>query len=191
MATQPNLDNPADIRRTVDDVDPVDVLETELALLQRALERLARRSDIHRDLDRASYLLARTLDASGPISVTDLASRLGLDATTVTRQVAAMERLGLLHRHSDPSDGRVTLTKLAPKGRRAMSAVHQARRERVRHIFAGWPGRDQVEFGQLLGRFNDAVVDRELRSPHDSGSKARRAPQTGPSVGASGRRRRT
>src|SRR2546421_95854 len=92
MATHPNLDNPAAIRRTVADADPLSVLETEMALLQRALERLARRSDIHRDLDRASYLLARVLDALGPISVKDLASRVGLDATTVTSQGAAPQR---------------------------------------------------------------------------------------------------
>jgi DNA-binding MarR family transcriptional regulator len=180
MATHANLDNPADVRQTVDDADPVDVLETEMALLQRALERLARRSDIHRDLDRASYLLARTLDATGPLSVKELASRLGLDATTVTRQVAAMELRVLLYRRSDPNDGRVTLIELSAKGQRAMSAVQRARRERVRHLFAEWPRRDQLEFGQLLGRFNDAVVDRELRSARDPAPKG----------GASVRRRR-
>jgi DNA-binding MarR family transcriptional regulator len=181
MATRANLDNPADIRRTVDDADPLGILETEMALLQRALERLARRSDIHRDLDRASYLLARVLDATGPISVKDLASRLGVDATTVTRQVAAMERSGLLYRRSDPNDGRVNLIELSAKGRRTMTAVQRARRERVQHLFTGWPRRDQREFGQLLGRFNDAVADIELTGPPDPGREA----------GISARQRRT
>jgi DNA-binding MarR family transcriptional regulator len=164
MATQPNLDNPADIRRTVDDVDPVDVLETELALLQRALERLARRSDIHRDLDRASYLLARTLEATGPISLKALAARLGLDATTVTRQVATMEAAELVHRGGDPDDGRVSLIEVSPRGRRKMRAVQRARRERVSDLLAGWPERDQLEFGRLLGRFSDAIDDLEHRT---------------------------
>jgi DNA-binding MarR family transcriptional regulator len=172
MATSANVYNPADIRRTVADADPLNVLETEMALLQRALERLARRSDIHRDLDRASYLLARVLDALGPIRVKDLASRVGLDATTVTRQVATMERRGLLSRQSDPNDGRVNLIELSAKGRRTMDAVQRARRERVRELFTGWPRRDQLEFGQLLGRFNDAVADIELRSPYEPGRGA-------------------
>ena len=168
MATRANLDNPADIRRTVADADPLSVLETEMALLQRALERLARRSDIHRDLDRASYLLARVLDALGPTSVKDLASRVGLDATTVTRQVATMERPGLVSRQSDPNDGRVNLIQLSPKGRRTMSAVQRARRQRVRELVSKWPSQDQLEFGQLLGRFNDAVAHIELRSTPES-----------------------
>jgi DNA-binding MarR family transcriptional regulator len=139
------------------------MLETEMALLQRALERLARRSEIHRDLDRASYLLARTLDATGPINVKDLASKLGLDATTVTRQVSTMERPGLLYRHADPTDGRVSIIELSPTGKRKMRAVQRARRDRVRDLVAEWPTRDQLEFGQLLGRFNDAVGDIEYR----------------------------
>jgi DNA-binding MarR family transcriptional regulator len=145
MATSANVYNPADIRRTVADADPLNVLETEMALLQRALERLARRSDIH---------------------------RVGLDATTVTRQVATMERRGLLSRQSDPNDGRVNLIELSAKGRRTMDAVQRARRERVRELFTGWPRRDQLEFGQLLGRFNDAVADIELRSPYEPGRGA-------------------
>jgi DNA-binding MarR family transcriptional regulator len=173
MVTQESLENPADARLTVDDTDPLDVLETEMALLQRALERLARRSDIHRDLDRASYLLARTLDATGPVNVKDLASILGLDATTVTRQVAAMEGRELLDRHSDPNDGRVSVIDLSPKGRRVMRAVQRARRDRARELFAGWPSRDQREFGKLLGRFNDAVCEIEHGSGNDSERGAR------------------
>jgi DNA-binding MarR family transcriptional regulator len=141
----------------VDEADPLDVVESEMALLQRALERLARRSDIHRDLDRASYLLARTLDTTGPISVSDLASTLGLDATTVTRQVAAIECQGLIYRDTDPEDGRVNLIELSPAGRRKMRAVQRARRERVRDLLAGWSKRDQRDLGRLLGKFNDAI----------------------------------
>jgi DNA-binding MarR family transcriptional regulator len=159
-----NLGSPADIRPTVEAADVVEVVETELALLQRALERLARRSGIHRDLDRASYLLARTLEATGPISLKALAARLGLDATTVTRQVATMEAAELVHRGADPDDGRVNLIEVSPRGRRKMRAVQRARRERVSDLLAGWPERDQLEFGRLLGRFSDAIGDLEHRT---------------------------
>jgi DNA-binding MarR family transcriptional regulator len=163
MAANANPDSPAAIRRTVEAADPIDVVETEMALLQRALERLARRADIHRDLDRASYLVARTVDATGPISLKDLAGRLGLDATTVTRQVAAMEAGGLVSRRDEPDDGRVSLIGLAPTGQRKMRAEQAARRARVQELVAGWPKRDQGELGRLLGRLNDAICDVEHR----------------------------
>ena len=164
MTANANLGSPADIRPTVEAADAVEVVETELALLQRALERLARRSDIHRDLDRASYLLARTLEATGPISLKALAARLGLDATTVTRQVATMEAAELVHRRADPKDGRVNLIEVSARGRRKMRAVQRARRERVGDLLAGWPERDQLDFGRLLGRFSDAIDDLEHRT---------------------------
>jgi DNA-binding MarR family transcriptional regulator len=157
MVAVAGLDSPVSIRLTTDETDALDVVETEMALLQRALERLARRSTIHRDLDRASYLAARILEATGPISLKDLAARLGVDASTMTRQIATMERDGLLHRYFDPDDGRVSLVDLSPTGRRKMRTVQRARRERIHDLFAGWSKREQLEFGRLLGRFNDAV----------------------------------
>jgi DNA-binding MarR family transcriptional regulator len=157
MTASANLGSPVDIRPTVDAGDALDVVETEMALLQRGLERLARRSAIHRHLDRASYLAARTLDATGAISLKDLAARLGVDASTMTRQIATMETAGLLHRYADPHDGRVSVIELSAAGRRKMRAVQRARRERIQDLFAGWTKREQLEFGQLLARFNDAV----------------------------------
>jgi DNA-binding MarR family transcriptional regulator len=157
MVVSAKLDDPVSGRLTIDETDALDVVETEMALLQRALERLARHSAIHRDLDRASYLAARTLEATGPISLKRLAARLGVDASTMTRQIATMEGAGLLHRYVDPDDGRVSLVELSSTGRRKMRTVRRARRERIRDLFAGWSKREQLEFGRLLGRFNDAV----------------------------------
>ncbi len=157
------------MRRTVEAANPIEVVETEMALLQRSLERLARRSDLHRDLDRASYLLARTLEATGPIGLNDLAGRLGLDATTVTRQISTMEARGLVNRRAEPADGRVSLIGLAPTGQTKMRAERRARRERVQELLAGWPERDQVDLGRLLGRLNDAIRDLEHKGPNDPG----------------------
>jgi DNA-binding MarR family transcriptional regulator len=161
MASNASLDSPSDIRRTVEVGDPIGVVETEMALLQRGLERLARRADIHRELDRASYLVARTLEATGPISLKELAGRLGVDATTVTRQVAAMEAVGLVDRSLEPDDGRISLIELAPTGQGKMRAERAMRRERVQEMLASWPKRDQVELGRLVGKLNDAICDLE------------------------------
>jgi DNA-binding MarR family transcriptional regulator len=139
------------------DRDGADLIETEMTVLTRALEGMHRRSDLYRDLDRASYLLARTLHTIGPVSINDLASVLGLDATTVTRQVAAMEATNLVARRSDPEDGRVSLISLSAKGRRTMHAVQRARTERIAGILDDWTEDDRRHFGGLLARFNDEL----------------------------------
>jgi DNA-binding MarR family transcriptional regulator len=137
--------------------DALDLVETEMAVLARALERLHRRSEIYRDLDRASYLIARTLETTGPVSINSLASVLGLDATTVTRQVATMETAQLLRRRVDPNDGRVSLISLAQTGLRKMRAVQLARKERIAKLLHDWPENDRHELGRLLARFNDEL----------------------------------
>jgi DNA-binding MarR family transcriptional regulator len=137
--------------------DALDLIETEMAVLARALERLQRRSEIYRDLDRASYLIARTMEITGSVSINRLASVLGLDATTVTRQVATMEATRLVVRRADRNDGRVTLVSLSENGRRKMRAVQLARKERVERLLVGWSENDRRELGRLLAKFNDEL----------------------------------
>lgn len=132
-------------------------LETELAVLARALEGLSRRSAIHRELDRASYLIARTLASVGATSIGNLAAALGLDGTTVTRQVATMEAAGLVARKTAPDDGRVRLIELTARGGVKMREVQRAREERIAGLLAAWSAADRRTFAELLAKFNDAL----------------------------------
>ena len=143
--------------------DAVAMVEIEMAVLARALEQHRRNSEILRGLDRASYLLARTLAGRGTLSITLLAASLGLDATTVTRQVAAMDAAGLVRRRADATDGRVSLITLTPLGRSKMRAATAARTARITELLADWSERDRAELGRLLGRFNDALTDGRSR----------------------------
>ena len=135
-------------------------METELAMLTRTLEGMSRRSTLYRDLDRASYVLARTLATEAPLSINGLAELVGLDATTVTRQVATMEAAGLVRRKHDPRDRRVSLVELTASGQRRMDAVRAAREQRIGDLVADWSVADRATFGRLLGRLNEAIRTR-------------------------------
>jgi DNA-binding MarR family transcriptional regulator len=138
--------------------DALGAVETELAVLGRSLESLRRRSPIHQDLDRAGYLVARTLATDGPLSINGLARRLGLDPTTVTRQVAALERDGLVTRTSDPNDARVSIIAVSTAGRRRMEKVRAARESRIAQLLDGWTADEEATFAVLLHRFNAALA---------------------------------
>jgi DNA-binding MarR family transcriptional regulator len=135
----------------------LDRLETELAMLTRTLEGMSRRSTLYRELDRSSYVLARTLATDAPVSINGLAELVGLDATTVTRQVATMETEGLLRRRRHPDDRRVSLVELTALGRRRMETVRRARTSRVDELVHDWSDDDRAAFGRLLARFNTAI----------------------------------
>ena len=68
-------------------------------------------------LDRALFPLLVGVERFGPIGVVDLAGRAGRDYTTVSRQVAKLESLGLVERQASAADRRVREAVIAPKGR--------------------------------------------------------------------------
>jgi DNA-binding MarR family transcriptional regulator len=140
--------------------DPIGTIETEIAVLMRRAEATRRSGSIpHRTLDRAAYLILRRLDESGAQSVTAVAAALGLDGSTVTRQVSAMEHDGLVRRQRDPADGRVTIVEPTPVGLRRMHGVRAAREDLYRHVLAGWPDTDRAALARLLTNLNEALDD--------------------------------
>lgn len=137
-------------------------IETEVALLMRFAEATRRATPVepHRSLDRAAYVILRYLDEAGPQNVSALAARLNLDGSTVTRQVGAMEREGLIAREADPSDGRGTLVSATAAGLRRMSIVREARAELYDEMLVSWTETDRADLATLLTRLNEALSAR-------------------------------
>lgn len=134
----------------------VDLLEHQLILLFRrartGFEELAR--DVHPALDAAAYgilYLVRTGDAT---TVTALAEWLSVGKPTVSRQVRALEELGLLCREPDEADGRAARLRLSPDGQARFDAARGRRRQRFRAQLGGWDERDVATLADLLTRFN-------------------------------------
>ena len=144
-------------------------IETEMAVLARSLELLRRRSRIHRRMDRSAYLLLRTLDEAGPLPLHALAQRVGLDASTVTRQVATLEANGFAERRADPTDRRCCIVVPSARGRDLMHEVQGQRRQRFEEILAGWSAADRADLGRLLARLNQAISVHALQLDSEDG----------------------
>ena len=98
-------------------------------------------------LERALFPLLVLVEKLGPIGVVDLAGRIGRDYTTVSRQVARLEELGLVSRRSVSADRRVRAAVITPQGRMAAVAVDAARERMTLAMFQNWTRDD---FDQLL-----------------------------------------
>lgn len=80
-------------------------------------------------LDLREYDLLVQLDEAGEagLRLRDLAARLLISPSNVTRRTESLERRGLLARRPDPEDGRGVIAALSPAGRRALrraASVH-------------------------------------------------------------------
>ena len=118
----------------------------------RLHERLLRLAGIR--LDRAGATLLYKLSVQGDsLRVTDLAEILGVDCPTVTRKVQQLERDGMVVRHTDPDDRRVSRICLTPAGRRTIERVRRARRAWLEQLFKEWDDDDLSTLADLLCRF--------------------------------------
>jgi DNA-binding MarR family transcriptional regulator len=109
-------------------------------------------------LDRALFPLLVGIERLGPIGVVELADRAGRDYTTVSRQVAKLEELGLVSRQAGATDRRVREAIVTLKGKAMTDAVDRARERMGRAIFATWDERDVEELVRLLSKFASALA---------------------------------
>jgi DNA-binding MarR family transcriptional regulator len=110
-------------------------------------------------LDRALFPLLVLIERLGPIGVVELADRVGRDYTTVSRQVAKLDDLGLVARKESVADKRVREAVVTAMGK-AMTDRIDAARERIgRSIFETWDEQDIDDLVRLMRKFADAVKD--------------------------------
>ena len=110
-------------------------------------------------LDRALFTLLVLVERSSPIGVVELADRVGRDYTTVSRQVAKLESLGLIARQEGSTDRRVRESVITRKGKAMTARIDAARKRIGMAIFAKWDDRDVEELARLIRRFADDMKD--------------------------------
>ncbi len=142
--------------------DPLEVIEVATAVLVRNFELLRRRGGAYTDLDRAEYLLLRTLDALGPADICTLASGLGLDPSTAGRQVARMAGRGLVERTPAPADRRRSVIAPTPQGLERMREARVRRRDGTAELLADWSEEDRHTLAEMFTRYNRTVAERFL-----------------------------
>ena len=109
------------------------------------------------DLEPALFTPLVLVAKLGPIGVVRLADRVGRDYTTVSRQVARLEKLGLVKRRVSTADRRTREATISRKGRAATDAVDVAREEIALTLFRGWPRRDFDELVRLMRMLADRL----------------------------------
>ncbi|MGV9289444.1 MarR family winged helix-turn-helix transcriptional regulator [Streptomyces sp. NPDC003719] len=121
-----------------------------------AFARRARASAgrMHPELSLVSYTLLGHLEERDGCRATDLAAHYALDKSTVSRQVAALERIGLVERRVDPDDHRVQVLHLTDAGRSILAQVTESRRTAFRERLADWSAEDLTRFAAYLERYN-------------------------------------
>jgi DNA-binding MarR family transcriptional regulator len=140
--------------------EPYQSVERELALLLRRARRLSLSiaAEVHPGLDSTAYGMLVLLDEHGPVRAADIVGFLGLDKSTVSRQLSALSDLGLAERLPDPTDRRASLVQVTAVGHERLTRAREDRLAHLRSFLHSWPEQDVAELARLLGRLNESTI---------------------------------
>lgn len=131
-------------------------IERELRILLRRVRsysiELAR--SVHPALDPAVYALLVDIADSCPVRAADLAEERNVTKGVISRQVRALEDLGLLERRPDPTDARAHTLVPSAAGRRAVRRAQALRHQAMQRLLAGCTADELAAMAHAFSRFN-------------------------------------
>lgn len=87
------------------------------------------------------------------LSRVDLAQRLNVSPSTVTRMTAPLEKIGMVGRQSNPRDARLALVVLTEAGREAVTNARASLEQMAESVFRDrWTEEEIATLAALLGR---------------------------------------
>ncbi len=153
---------------------PMEQVARELGLLLRALKGLhatAPTGGAPR-VELAAAAVLGTLGDGGRMRPSALAEALHLDLSSVSRQVAGLEREGWVAREPDPSDSRAALLELTPLGMTTLQRYRAGRVEQLLDLLPGWSDEDLSGFAAAVHRFRTDLTTPD-RTPALAGQENR------------------
>jgi DNA-binding MarR family transcriptional regulator len=108
-------------------------------------------------LDRALFPLLSRIGHSHPIGVVDLASLVGRGHSTVSRQVAKLEALGLVARRAAEGDQRVRLLEPSAAGWTMLNRFATTRRRVLGERLGDWTDAERSMLLDLLRRLSASI----------------------------------
>ncbi|HCJ49288.1 MAG TPA: hypothetical protein DHW40_08165 [Microbacterium sp.] len=90
--------------------------------------------------------------SDAPMSVSELATSIGVDQPRASRLVQQAVEMGLAAREADPADARRTRVALTADGRRRAGAFRGERRDRLSRALAEFTPAERAELVRLVGK---------------------------------------
>ncbi|WP_371673511.1 MarR family transcriptional regulator [Streptomyces sp. NBC_00289] len=164
MSTSPLPDVPASPE--VVEIERALTRITYLSTRARQHDRLMALAGV--PLDRAAVALLRQIADSEPLRPGELANRLGVEASHVTRTVQQLQKSGYVTRVPDPEDRRAQRVQLTDSGQQAVDRVRDAGSRGMMLALADWSPEELRQLATLFHR----MVDDFLSHAEDGAEQA-------------------
>ena len=148
-----------DVDSTVDQIAAFIELVSRLTLSTRVQQRFAGTTNL---VSRSELLALQALGRNGRLTYGDLAERLGLDPTTVSRLATGLLHLDLVTRESDESDKRKAWLELTRAGAQVLRQVESVYIEYYEVAIAEWTSEERAAARKVLAHLRDSLVHLEF-----------------------------
>ncbi len=135
-------------------------------------------TQVHPQLEPSGYTVLAAIDdlqipgegTGAGVRAQEVAERLDLHKSTLSRVIADLEGFGLLERTVDPGDARARLLQLTPDGADSLREARRRRRAVFSARLARWSPEDLSDLARLMGRLNhdlrpDGAAGEEPHTP--------------------------
>lgn len=126
-----------------------------MALASRAHRNLATQELSNHGLYLGQELILMQLWQEDDLCQFELAERVGVDVSTMTKSLQRIESYGLIARHSDSKDARVMRVCLTPQGRELETKIAVMWNEIEEKTTAGFSAEERASFIALLQRVTE------------------------------------
>jgi DNA-binding MarR family transcriptional regulator len=109
-------------------------------------------------LRRSDAAVLRALSECGELRTGDIAHKLRVDASVVSRQLATLISDGLVSRHQDSADARASLNALTDLGRQRLAALYATYAERLHTALGDLSEHDLLVAADALRRVAAAIA---------------------------------
>lgn len=128
----------------------------------RAGSRLSR-IDLHSGQER----LLKALDEKDGVSMSELATVLGVQPPTVTKMIGRLASQGYVERRASKGDGRQAMVFMTDRGREAISAIDKVWKRIEKDALAGIDDKDRKRLRKLLRQVERNLGDDRNRDDPD------------------------
>ena len=146
---------------------PIEALVRQLyglGMVQRDIGRHAMA-----ELGTQGFHALAVLQVHGPLRVSDVAQRLGVDLSVASRQIASLAAEGYVERREDSRDRRAQLVAVTRSGRKVLRESHRRMVAGFTRVLEGWSDEDVNALTGGLERLRDDFA--RLAAAHTSQQK--------------------
>jgi len=141
--------------------DTSEIVEVAVSDLIRLFNRPAVQRRLMADagvaIEVGAYWALVRIDDLGVCRPSELAASLGVDASTITHRLQALERDDYVERLTDPADGRACQVRLSSDGAAALARLRAARRALFECLLLGWDEQERADFAAAAARLRAAL----------------------------------